>query len=123
MARVLVVDDSPAIRQALASCLPGFGYDVVVAPDGETGLERSGEAPVDLILLDVDLPRMSGLSVCAALKQDPERRHIPVVMMTGRLTPETVRQARQAGAIAVLGKPFTCDELLAEFTRHLPAGV
>jgi CheY-like chemotaxis protein len=123
MARILVIDDNATMRQIMALCLPALGHTVVVAPDGETGLKLADAQTVDLILMDVDMPRMGGISVCAALKRDPARRHLPVLMMTGRPTVEVLTQARQAGALVVLEKPFTLDELLDALSLHLPAGV
>jgi CheY-like chemotaxis protein len=123
MARILVIEDSAAIRQAMAVCLPGVGHSVVMASDGEMGLELADAQSVDLVLLDVEMPRVNGLVVCETLKRDPARRHIPVLMMTGRPTPEILAHARQAGALMILEKPFTLDELLDALSRHLPAGV
>ncbi len=123
MARILVVDDSASMRQVMTTCLPGLGHTVVVAPDGETALEMAETHAVDLVLLDFEMPGMNGLSLCEALKRDRARRHLPVLMMTGRPTRELVARARQAGALAVLSKPFTWYELLELFSRHLPAGV
>jgi CheY-like chemotaxis protein len=123
MARILVIDDNPAIRQVLQCCLPGFGHLVSVAEDGPEGLLAATVESTDLILIDVDMPLMDGITVCETLKRDPMRRHIPVLIMTGRPTHEIRRLAFDAGAMAVLSKPFTWEVLLEEFSRHLPAGV
>ncbi len=119
MARILVIDDSALIRETLASCLPSLGHMVLVAPDGESGLAKADPAWVDLVLLDVELPRMSGLTVCQILKADEDRRIIPVVMMTGRPTAEIRRQAAGAGAANLLVKPFALGQLAEEIDRHL----
>lgn len=123
MAHILVIDDNHAIRQVLSTCLPDFGHTVSVAEDGAIGLELALRLSADLILLDVEMPRVDGIAVCTALKRDPARSHIPVLMMTGNLSHEVLSRARLAGALAVLSKPFTWDELAVEFNRHLPAGV
>ncbi|MDB6168439.1 MAG: sensory box histidine kinase PhoR [Verrucomicrobia bacterium] len=120
MARILVIDDNPAIRQVMQCCLPGMGHAVTTAPDGETGLKLATVDAVDLVLLDVDMPRLNGLSVCKALKDDPARRHIPVVMMTGRPTSELRRRVLDAGATTLLEKPFTWEALSEELNRCLP---
>ncbi len=123
MARILVIDDNASIRSALELGLPGFGHSVTVAHDGEAGLKLAEAQWVDLVLLDVEMPRMGGLAVCEALKRDPVRRHLPVLLMTGRPSPEIAILAQKAGALAVVEKPFTWEELMEHFTRCLPAGV
>ncbi len=119
MARILVIDDSVHIRESLAACLPVLGHTVILAADGETGLAKADAEWVDLVLLDVELPRMSGLSVCMALKADGSRQGLPVVMMTGRPTVEIQRQSATAGAATLLAKPFALNQLTAEIDRQL----
>ena len=123
MARILVIDDSLFMRQVMQSCLPGLGHSVKVAEDGEIGLRLADADSVDIVLLDVEMPRLTGIAVCEELKRDPSRNHLPVLMMTGRLTPEIENSARAAGAAAVLIKPFSLERLQQEFARNLPAGV
>lgn len=123
MARILVIDDNSSMREVLATCLPEYGHTVVEASDGVDGLKLADPQVVDLVLMDVEMPRMNGISVCETLKGDPARRQMPVLLMTGRPSRDVVQHARKAGAQAVLGKPFTWDELFAEFDRHLPADV
>ena len=123
MARILVIDDNASIRSAMEVGLPGFGHSVTVAPDGEAGLKLAEAEHVDLILLDVEMPQMGGLAVCEALKRDPARCHVPVLMMTGRPSPEITILAQKAGALAVVEKPFTWEELMEHFIRCLPARV
>lgn len=123
MAHILVIDDDPFVRQTLATCLPTIGHAVSVASDGETGLALAAQRTHDLVLLDVDMPRMSGLTVCAALGRDAGPGHPPVVMMTGRMTREVCASAQRAGARAVLPKPFAWDQLEAELNRHLASAV
>jgi two-component system chemotaxis response regulator CheY len=123
MARILVVDDNPAIRHIMGSCLPMFGHVVTLAEDGIVALERADALSTDLILLDIDMPRMNGITVCETLKRDPARTHISILMMTGRMSAEVEARARRAGAAVVLDKPFTWERLEQELSRHLPAGV
>ena len=123
MARILVIDDNYSIRHVLATCLPTVGHSVSVAEDGKVGLEMASGLSTDLILLDVDMPRLGGIAVCESLKRDPTRCHIPVLMMTGNLNREVLSDAKRAGALAVLSKPFTWDQLEMEFNRYLPTGV
>src|ERR1044072_6826761 len=100
MPRILVVDDDACMRQVLATCLCGFGYSVDLARDGEGGLELAHGQHTDLILSDVEMPFVNGISLCEQLKNDPGRCHLPVVLMTGRMTPDVRLRAERAGARA-----------------------
>ncbi|MDF3059010.1 MAG: pilH [Rariglobus sp.] len=122
MARILVIDDYPAILSMLELILATAGHEVVTAENAGAGLSLAGRLKPDLVLLDVDMPEMNGLAACDGLKGDPATRHIPVLLMTGRLCMEVVERARRAGAYGVLPKPFFRARLLEEVTRAL-AGI
>ncbi|HXE74062.1 MAG TPA: HD domain-containing phosphohydrolase [Candidatus Xenobia bacterium] len=112
-ARVLVVDDLEANRRLLTSLLEPLGYEIFTAADGREALEQTEQHPPDVILLDVMMPEMDGLEVCARLKSDPRTRLIPIVVITAlHGEPEKVR-AIEAGADDFLNKPFSKAELLA----------
>ncbi len=119
MARILVVDDYPAILTMLQLMLAAAGHEVLTANDGLTGLNLAGGVKPDLVLLDVDMPERCGISVCGELKRDPATMHIPVLLMTGRPCVETIEHAREVGALAVLPKPFSRAGLLEEIARAL----
>src|SRR5205823_4895268 len=87
-------------------------YTVVEAADGEEALARVGEQRPDLILLDVELPRMDGFAVCQRLKADPATRGIKVVMLTAAVQTEDRAKARAAGADDYVTKPFSLAGLL-----------
>ncbi|MDB6093280.1 MAG: two-component system response regulator [Verrucomicrobia bacterium] len=123
MAHILVIDDDACMRQVLATCLVGFGHSVEMAMDGEAGLKLADANVTDLILSDVEMPLMNGISLCEHLQGDPVRRHLPVLLMSGRMNREVQLHAERAGARAVLSKPFTWDQLQAHLDRFLPAGV
>jgi putative two-component system response regulator len=109
-ARILVADDSAAIRQVVASFLETEGYEVLVACNGRQALELvAGERP-DLVLLDVTMPDMGGFEVCRRLKEDEETALIPVTMLTVMDDAEHRRLGLEAGADDFLTKPF--DEYL-----------
>jgi DNA-binding response OmpR family regulator len=108
---VLIIDDNESILQALEFYLKFEGYAVLLAMDGSSGLRQAAGNPVDIVLLDIEMPQMSGLEVCAAIKGNPALCHMPVVMMTGRPTRDLVTRAVAAGAALVLGKPFDLENL------------
>ncbi|MFQ5777735.1 MAG: two-component system response regulator [Terriglobia bacterium] len=112
-ARVLVVDDLPENIRLLRSLLEPLGYEILSAGNGREALERVAAQPPDLILLDVVMPEMDGLSVCTRLKSDSRTRLIPVVMITALHGEREKLRAIESGADDFLNKPFSKSELLA----------
>lgn len=111
--RVLIVDDIPDNVRLLRLLMEPLGCEIFEANNGRQALECVQARPPDLILLDVVMPEMDGLSVCAQLKNDPTTRLIPVVMITGVRGEEEKVSAIEAGADDFLNKPFSKVELLA----------
>ena len=110
-ARVLVVEDDPAMARALRDGFEYEGYTVCVAADGGEGLRLAREAAVDLIVLDVMLPRMSGLEICQQLRS--ARDHVPIILVTARSQESDKVQGLRLGADDYVTKPFGFDELVA----------
>jgi two-component system response regulator MprA len=110
-AQILVVDDEPAVQQALARALALDGYGVDLAPDGAQALERLAGERFDAIVLDVMMPRISGLDVCRRLRASGDRT--PVLMLTARDAIDDRVAGLDAGADDYLAKPFALRELLA----------
>jgi CheY-like chemotaxis protein len=123
MARVLIVDDNSSVLHSLGYFLQATGHTVVLANNGSAGLCRAVQAGVDLVLLDIEMPDISGIAVCRAIKSNSALRSLPVVMMTGRFVPEIVNSAMASGAALVLAKPFDLEELSATIARFVPASV
>ena len=111
---VLVVDDEPYIGRIIQLKLETGPYHVELAQDGKTALDRlNSDAPVDLILLDIMMPHLSGLDVLAQLRQIPHRRETPVIMLTAKGHETDREQAADLGATDFLTKPFSPKKLLA----------
>ncbi|MFF0308528.1 response regulator transcription factor [Streptosporangium sp. NPDC004379] len=119
-ARVLVVDDEPALREALQSSLEFEGYHVGVAPDGQEALSVLAGEPYELVLLDVMMPRLDGLTACRRLRA--AGNHVPVLMLTARDAVGDRVSGLDAGADDYLVKPFELDELLARVRALLRRG-
>jgi putative two-component system response regulator len=109
---VLVVDDVPANRELLQGHLDDLGYNVREARDGVEALEAVDALEPDLILLDIDMPRLDGIAVCERLKAHPTRRLIPIVILTASNDRNTRLRGIAAGADDYLSKPFDPKELL-----------
>jgi CheY-like chemotaxis protein len=109
---ILVIDDDPTIRDLVAAALTAADFDVLTAADGPSGIELAQSAQPALILLDMMMPGMDGISTCERLKQDPSTRDIPVVGMTGAEDLKLRERAFRAGAELFLPKPFQTGNLL-----------
>jgi CheY-like chemotaxis protein len=109
---ILLVEDEPVIRELVSSMLSDGAVDVVCAADGIEGLKLAKSHPFHLILMDVVLPKMDGVSVCRILKSDPATRRIPVYMLTGKAKKADVESATMAGADGYIHKPFRGAELM-----------
>jgi two-component system, OmpR family, KDP operon response regulator KdpE len=115
-ATILVVDDEPQIRRVMRTTLALHGYSVVEARSGEEALARSRDVRPDLILLDVNLPGMSGLETCREIRNTSDA---PIIMLTVRNTERDKVQALDAGADDYVVKPFGVDELMARIRAAL----
>jgi two-component system, OmpR family, response regulator MtrA len=115
-ARILLVEDDPSIREVTAIGLSAAGFDVATAADGVEGLERFRADPVDLVLLDIMLPRMDGYEVCRQIRKTST---VPVVMLTARGDTMDVVVGLEAGADDYVRKPFDLPELIARIRAAL----
>jgi DNA-binding response OmpR family regulator len=109
--RIVVVEDEPAIRRGLVDLLRASGYDVAEAADGARGLEEAARPGVDLVLLDLLLPRRDGLDVLAELRRS--RPTLPVIILTARGSEDDRVRGLKMGADDYVVKPFSARELLA----------
>ncbi len=119
MPTILVVDDEPTIRVLVRAALEGSGYGVLEAVDGATALEMARSQRPDLLLLDVALPRMSGLEVCRRLKRDPATAGTPILLITGFVQQAERQAAAEAGAEGFIAKPFSPAALVAQIDDTL----
>ncbi|MFQ5876563.1 MAG: response regulator [Acidobacteriota bacterium] len=109
MKKILVVDDEPSVREVLTSFLGDYGYDVKEAEDGERALEVARELRPQIVLLDVAMPKMSGIEVLRRLRQEaPEST---VIMISGHADEQTALDALDMGAYDFIRKPFDLDYL------------
>src|SRR3954469_2894323 len=120
MRRILLVDDVPITREPLARILAYEGYDVVAASNGLEAIETLREHPVELILLDVMMPKMNGIQLLESLRQQDRWKNLAVIALTGSMDRAHISRLRELGVSEVLTKArFKIDELLAQVKRHL----
>jgi DNA-binding response OmpR family regulator len=109
--RVLVADDDPDIRALVTIKLKRSGFDVIDVGDGQAALDGVREQPPDLVIVDLMMPKMSGIEVCQALRADPATAGIPVIMLTARAQESDVARGFAQGADDYIIKPFSPREL------------
>jgi len=113
MSKVLIVEDEETLARNLAEKLKGEGFSVTTANDGEDGLEKLRAEHPDLIVLDIMLPKLDGLSLCRMVRRDPATAHIPIIMLTARGTEVDKIVGLESGADDYVVKPFGLGEFLA----------
>ncbi|NRG17460.1 response regulator [Rhizobiales bacterium] len=109
--KLIIADEQPVIARCLKGLLTHEGYDVEATASADRLLEIVRGGGADLILIDADLPRQNGISVCQALKANPATRDLPIVVMSASARAIETEKATALGADAVLRKPFTLDDL------------
>ena len=111
MSTILLVEDDPDIRHLVSYKLTKGGFDVIETADGFTALGHARKSPPDLVILDVRMPRMSGLELCRELRAAPRTADVPIIMLTARARPQDLEQAYAAGATDYVVKPFSPRDL------------
>ncbi|MEO8611231.1 MAG: response regulator transcription factor [Chloroflexota bacterium] len=113
MAKVLIIEDELTLANNLADKLRGEGFNVTTAPDGEDGLNKVRSERPDLIVLDIMLPGLDGLSLCRIVRRDTATSHIPIIMLTARGTEVDKIVGLESGADDYVVKPVALGEFLA----------
>lgn len=112
MARILIAEDEPDIRELVAFTLRFAGHEVTTTMNGEEALHKAGELIPDLIMMDVRMPRMTGYDACRAMKADDKLKDIPVVFLSAKGQDAEIQVGLEAGAEEYLLKPFAPDQLV-----------
>jgi DNA-binding response OmpR family regulator len=111
MAKILIAEDEPDIRELVAFTLRFAGYEVVVTSNGADAVQAAGREMPDLILMDVRMPRMTGYDACRIMKADEKLKHIPVVFLSAKGQEAEIQTGLESGAEEYLLKPFAPDQL------------
>ena len=120
MARILVAEDEKDIRELITLTLQFNGFEVVGVNDGVEAVRAATEEPtVDLILMDVRMPRMTGYDACRILKEQEETRHIPIIFLSAKGQETEVQAGLQVGAVEYILKPFAPDALIRKLREVL----
>jgi two-component system, chemotaxis family, chemotaxis protein CheY len=111
-ASILTVDDSASLRMAIRIVLSAAGYSVAEACDGADGLAKAAATRFDLIVTDLNMPNLDGLSMIRALREQPAQAGVPIIFLSTESDSEVKAQAKAAGATGWLVKPFQPEQLL-----------
>ena len=114
---IMIVDDSASFRQVVGIALKGAGYDVIEACDGKDALAKLDGKKIHLIISDVNMPNMDGISFVKAAKQLPAYKFTPVIMLTTEAGDAKKAEGQAAGAKAWVVKPFQPAQMLAAVTK------
>jgi two-component system alkaline phosphatase synthesis response regulator PhoP len=119
MSRILAVDDEPHILKLVAFSLKAGGFDVIESSDGLSAIGIAETEQPDLILMDVMMPVIDGFEACRRLKENPETKDIPVVMLTAKTQLSEQKAGLDSGATGYICKPFTPKDLVAQVQEFL----
>jgi DNA-binding response OmpR family regulator len=110
--KVLIVDDDPGMREVLESILVTENVEVCTATDGKDAVQKTLALKPDLILLDISMPKLNGLTFCKAIRAGTETRNTPVIIVTSLTATGRLEECMEAGADDFIGKPFQVADLL-----------
>ena len=114
---ILIVDDSASLRQVVAIALKGAGYDVIEACDGVDALSKLNGVKVHLIISDVNMPNMDGITLVKEVKKLPNYKFTPIIMLTTESQEGKKAEGQAAGAKAWVVKPFKPEQMLAAVSK------
>ena len=117
---ILYVEDNEFNRKIVRQLLAKTSYRLREAPDGESGVRAAQEELPDLILMDVQLPKMSGLDATRQLRADPRTARVPIIIVTSYALSGDEQKARDAGATAYIAKPYSPRDLLSKIREIVP---
>jgi two-component system chemotaxis response regulator CheY len=116
---ILTADDSASMRQLIVFTLQNAGYQVVEAVDGKDALERLSNAPVQMVITDLNMPNIDGIELIRRLRTLPQYKYVPIIMVTTESEDGKKQQGKAAGATGWIVKPFRAEQLVALAKRFL----
>lgn len=117
MTKILAVDDSASMRQMVTFTLKSAGFDVTDAADGDLALQIAKSQSFDVVITDVNMPNMDGITLCKELRALPNFKFTPILMLTTESTGDKKQAGRAAGATGWIVKPFNPDQLIATVNK------
>ncbi len=119
MKNILIVDDSPSIRNMLKAVMQPLGHRIVEAAGGRAGLEKLRQEPFDLVISDQNMPGMDGLNMVKSIRSGSQNQDVPILVLTTETSDAMKTEFRQAGANAWMSKPFSPERLETALNKLL----
>lgn len=116
---IMTVDDSSSVRQMVSLTLKGAGYQVVEAVDGKDAMGKVGSASIDMVVTDLNMPKMDGITLIQELRKLPAFKFVPIIMLTTESQANRKQEGKAAGATGWIVKPFKPDQLLGVVKKVL----
>ncbi|MBU0995030.1 MAG: response regulator [Proteobacteria bacterium] len=116
---IMTADDSASVRQMVSFTLKDAGYEVVEATDGQDALDKISNSSVNMLITDLNMPRMDGIELIRAVRAIPKFKFIPIIMLTTESQAEKKQEGKAAGATGWIVKPFKPDQLLGVVKKVL----
>ncbi len=116
---IMTADDSGSVRQMVSFTLKQAGYEVVEAEDGEDAAVKIGAQKIDMLITDLNMPRLDGIGLIKKVRANPLYKFIPIIMLTTESQPEMKQKGKSAGATGWIIKPFKPDQLLGIIKKVL----
>ena len=115
--KIMIIDDSASIRKVVSLALKSAGYEVIESADGDEAIRRLEDETVNLIICDVNMPNMDGITFLQTIKSRPDYKFTPVIMLTTESQEEKKQAGQEAGARAWIVKPFQPDQLITAVNK------
>jgi two-component system, chemotaxis family, chemotaxis protein CheY len=117
---VMTADDSPSMRETISFTLKNAGYQVIEAVDGQDALTKFAGAQPDLLITDLNMPRVDGLELIRQVRARPQCKYMPIIMLTTESQDQKKQAAKAAGASGWIVKPFRAEQLVMVVKKFLP---
>jgi two-component system chemotaxis response regulator CheY len=117
--KIMTVDDSASVRQMVGFTLREAGYEVVEAVDGEDALKKLHVDPVNMLIADINMPRLDGIELVRRVRANPEQKYIPIILLTTETNKSKKQEGKDAGATGWIIKPFRPAQLLSTVKKVL----
>ena len=109
---IMTADDSSSVRQMVGFTLKQAGYEVIEAVDGENAVAKAADRKIDMLITDLNMPRLDGIGLIKQIRANPLYKFIPIIMLTTESQPEMKQKGKAAGATGWIVKPFKPEQLL-----------
>jgi len=117
--KILVAEDSSSVRKFITFALKLIGYEVIATEDGMAALEQLPKAKVDMLITDLNMPNVDGIRLIKTIREDPEYKDLPIIILSSLSAEEDIKNGLAAGANSYLIKPFNAKRIQYEISKYI----